>query len=821
MNQSHRHQTESHDSWLRSYLDQDPGLAIIHTNPTIHYVNPVGVRLLGATAIRELIGRSLYDFILQNDQATLQEDIEKLLQTGKQELSVRRSMIRPDGTMVSLELFSRKITYQDQPAILITGRDVTAQLAAEEQKSRSEEKYRLLVENAGVAIFSVDQEGSLLMINEEGGRLFNRHPAELIGRTLWDLFPKRIADLQMRAMRRALRSKKHTVTEGPAEIQGVPKWFIINLHPVPDENGNYTIIQGTAHDITERKQAEEALHLTTERLSILHEIMTAALVTTLDLDQLLDLILEQLSHVLQYDSATIFLWEEVALRGMVCRGIESPESVIGQLFPAKNALFQYVLSRREPVYLADAGEDNRFMGWGGTARIRGWMGVPLIAHGKFIGYMTIDSKEKSAYNAEHVALVKPLAAQAAQAIRNARLYDQVQHDAAELEATLAKLQETQQQLVQQERLAAVGQLAAGIAHDFNNILAVIVLYAQLLQRTSHLSMHDHKRLQTIVEQGDRATQLIQQILDFSRKSIIERRPLFLPPFLKGLEKLLVRILPETIQLTVRIEEGHLEIQGDPTSLQQLLMNLAVNARDAMPDGGELQFIVAKLDLLSRDMLPFPELHHGKWVVIRVQDNGVGMEPDVRKKVFEPFFTTKPPGQGTGLGLAQAYGIVRQHDGYISCTSVAGEGTEFFIYLPASVSEPFNNKTADDTIQKGSGERVLVVEDNVSALTVIQEILELLNYQVVTASNGQEALDLLQSRSDIAVVLSDVVMPEMGGYALFKAIGEQYSHLKIILMSGYAKPLEKSSWAELQNVAWMRKPFSIDDLAGAVFKALKG
>jgi signal transduction histidine kinase len=570
-------------------------------------------------------------------------------------------------------------------------------------------------------------------------------------------------------------------------------------------------LDGEISQITkDRQRLEESETLRT---------VISALTSTLELDQLLNLILEQLSIVLEFDSATIFLLDDTVLRGMACLGLPEPEKVIGKPFPVNDKLFQYVLAQGKPVYLSDASIDERFLGWGGTQDIHGWMGVPLVARGQFIGYMTLDSYQKSLYGSKDINKILPFAHQAAQAIDNARLYDRAQNTADELKVTLEKLKETQQQLVQQERLAAVGQLAAGIAHDFNNILAVIVLYSQLLQRTANLSHVDQTRVQTIVEQGERATGLIQQILDFSRKSIIERRPLSLPPFLDNIEKLLKRTLPETIQVSVLYDNGTYEIRADQTSIQQLLMNLAVNARDAMPNGGTLQFLLESLIIQPGKKPPVPEMHAGEWIVIHVKDSGSGMSPEVQKKVFEPFFTTKEPGKGTGLGLAQAYGIVRQHEGFIHCESQQGLGTEFFVYFPV-----FNLADDDDVerktaVSKGSGQTVLVVEDNPAALTVIEEILHMLNYKVLVAENGEKALSVLAQTHDVAVVLSDVVMPEMGGFALYKKISASYPQVKIVLMSGYTRELEQPFWSANQEVAWLRKPFSIESLAETMRQTL--
>ena len=239
--------------------------------------------------------------------------------------------------------------------------------------------------------------------------------------------------------------------------------------------------------------------------------------------------------------------------------------------------------------------------------------------------------------------------------------------------------EQQSYLQAQDRLATVGQMAAGIAHDFNNILAVIVLYSQMLLQ-SDLSSRDKERLKAIYEQAQRATTLVSQILDFSRRAVMERRPLQLVPFLEELADILERTLPETIAVKLTYDRGEYLVNADPTRLQQALMNLAVNARDAMPDGGDFSVRLEQIETGAN--APLPDMAPGQWIRITVADTGEGIEPNDLPSIFDPFYTTKEPGQGTGLGLAQVYGIVKQHEGFIDVVSRPGEGTQFTIYLPA-------------------------------------------------------------------------------------------------------------------------------------------
>ncbi|MFZ0544946.1 MAG: PAS domain S-box protein [Candidatus Promineifilaceae bacterium] len=375
----------------------------------------------------------------------------------------------------------------------------------------------------------------------------------------------------------------------------------------------------------------------------------------------------------------------------------------------------------------------------------------------------------------------------------------------------------------QERLAIVGQMAAGIAHDFNNIMAIIMLYAQLLLQIPNLSTNEEKKLVTILQQSERASELIHQILDFSRQSLLERRSLNLQPFLRELTHLLQRTLPENIDVLLEQQNGQLMINGDPTRIQQIIMNLALNARDAMPDGGTLKLMLNDLVLNNDQETPLPDMSPGKWLQLDVTDTGVGISAENLSHIFEPFFTTKSVGQGTGLGLAQVYGIVKQHEGFIDVQSTPPQGTTFTIYFPAF--EPEKTLLPEDSPElprTGKRETILVVEDNDNARDAVVEILEMLNYQTLAASNGSAALTLFKdNQSKIDLVLSDMVMPVMDGPALHRALLEIQPEIKMVMMTGY--PLEQSGKTLLKEnvVAWMQKPLHTDQIAQTVYQALNG
>jgi two-component system cell cycle sensor histidine kinase/response regulator CckA len=387
----------------------------------------------------------------------------------------------------------------------------------------------------------------------------------------------------------------------------------------------------------------------------------------------------------------------------------------------------------------------------------------------------------------------------------------------------------QQQVQQHERLAAVGQLAAGIAHDFNNIMAVIVLYTQMALLSTALHPKDRERLSTILNQARRATDLIQQILDFSRRSVLERQPMHINSFLKELVRLLDRTLPENIHLELDCDQCDYTVSADPTRMQQMIMNLALNSRDAMPDGGLLHIGLQQLSVSRTDAPPVPEMAPGKWIRIQVTDSGTGIPPDILPRIFEPFFTTKAP-LGTGLGLSQVYGIVRQHGGFVDAESpstvlsaLTGQsgGTTFTICLPSAASDlawkPYQDLSA---VPEGTGELILVVEDDAATREALIDSLELLNYRALSASDGSEALRQCEEHlGEIALVLSDLVMPEMGGSALFAEIDARYNGMKVVAMTGH--PLDESPEGRPAGVIdWLQKPIGLDELGRALERALR-
>ncbi len=389
---------------------------------------------------------------------------------------------------------------------------------------------------------------------------------------------------------------------------------------------------------------------------------------------------------------------------------------------------------------------------------------------------------------------------------------------------VTEVRRVQNRVHQQDRLAAVGQLAAGIAHDFNNIMNAIILFSEMLLDEPDLTPKGSERLSVVIEQAHRATTLTRQILDFGRQTIMDMIPIDLIPFLKEFMKLLERTLPESIQLDLEYAGDGEMIRVDPARFQQVFMNLALNSRDAMREGGWLRFEVDRWRVRPGQTSPFRGMPKGDWVRIKITDSGQGITPENLPHIFEPFFTTKAPGQGTGLGLAQVYGIIKQHNGYIDVVSRVGEGTTFVLYLPAldiAVAEEVRSWERPAPL-RGGPETILVVEDEPATREAVCEILQSLNYDVLMAENGAQALKVFEAQpEEIDIVISDMVMPELGGVDLYHQLKERYPELRMILMTGYPLGRNTRMLLDREQVVWVQKPLNSETLARLVRQALNG
>jgi PAS domain S-box-containing protein len=377
------------------------------------------------------------------------------------------------------------------------------------------------------------------------------------------------------------------------------------------------------------------------------------------------------------------------------------------------------------------------------------------------------------------------------------------------------------QLRQAVKMQAVGQLAGGIAHDFNNLLSVIISYAGFVGeavRDPDLAAD----VEEIRKAGHRAAALTRQLLAFSRKSQVTPQVLELDRVLREMEKLLLRTLGEHVELRIVSAPGLWHVKIDPGSVEQIVMNLTINGRDAMPDGGTITVTLANVDIDPERAARFHGVLPGPYVELAVADTGVGMTRDVQARLFEPFFTTKQAGYGTGLGLATVLGIVSRAGGHIDVTSEPGKGSRFCIYLPRTVDRPDGQRAraVADRSEIGKGRTVLVVEDEVAVRSLVSRILAKAGFRVIEAGGGGDALALFERHAgEVDLVLTDVIMPQMSGKAVAGAIATQKPGQRVVYMSGYTDDIIAPHGVLEAGVMLLHKPFSEADLLKIVQRAM--
>jgi PAS domain S-box-containing protein len=376
----------------------------------------------------------------------------------------------------------------------------------------------------------------------------------------------------------------------------------------------------------------------------------------------------------------------------------------------------------------------------------------------------------------------------------------------------------EEQLRQIQKMESIGQLAGGVAHDFNNLLAVMQGYLFMVLESDEFSEGTRGELNQVLGATERAANLTRRLLLFSRKQPAQPQPLDLNEAVDKLAQFLRRIIGEDIQLQIRSHSPLPPVEADPGMMEQVVMNLAVNARDAMPKGGSLTITTERLTIDSERALRNPESRMGEFVSLAVQDTGCGIPPEILPRIFEPFFTTKSVGKGTGLGLATAFGIVRQHHGWIEVESRTGEGTTVKVLLPVSarLAAPAEKEPGRITLRRGSG-TILLVEDEVDLRGLTRSLLEAYGYRALEAGSGNEALSVWEQRQGhIDLLFTDMILPDgMTGRELARRLKAHRPNLKVIYTSGYALDLDETGLILREGVNFLQKPAKVERIIQAV------
>ena len=678
--------------------------------------------------------------------------------------------------------------------------DITERKRAEEALRGSEHKYRTLLECLPQKIFHKDRNSVYVSCNENYARDIKIKPEEISGKTDYEFFPKGLAEKYREDDKRIVTLKKTEEIEEKYIQEGQEVWVQTVKTPVKDEKGDITGVLGIFWDITQRKRTEEKLKEYSEKLEQMVEERTQDLLRTN----------EQLK-------------QEVAERKRVGDALYESEEKYSTL--VENSLTGIYIDQDGRIVFAN----RRF------AEIYGYSRGGLVGRESWRLVHPDDRALTDEMRAKRLGGKKAPREYEARGLtkdgetiwivrRNTRIeykgrpavlgniVEITDHKRAEEEKN-----ELQAQLQQAQRMETIGTLAGGIAHDFNNLLMGIQGNVSLMYLEMDPDHPYYERLRNIEKQIQSGARLTSHLLGYARKGKYEVRPINLNKLVGEACETFVRTKKD-ITVDQELSEDLSAIDADPGQIEQVLLNLCVNAADAMPDGGNL--IVKTMNTNHKKMKsklydPKP----GDYVRLTVTDTGIGMDKKTAEHIFDPFFTTKERGHGTGLGLASAYGIVKGHGGHIDVKSRRGHGTTFSIYLPASEKRVQQVvKTAGEVIE-GTG-TVLLVDDEEVILEVGQDLLEAMGYRVLIARDGKDAVKVYKKDWDeIDVVVMDMVMPNMGGGEAYDRIKEINPNVKVLLSSGFSIDGEAGEILERGCNGFIQKPFNMKKLAGKIVEIL--
>ena len=641
------------------------------------------------------------------------------------------------------------------------GRDVTKERKIEQSLRESEERYRDLFENASDMIYTHDLAGNYTSVNELVYSLLGYRPEEFLKLNFRD-----VADSEFLQVVEGNFSEKiqdGTEATGPYEVLArkkdrTPVWLEVKSR-LMRRDGNVVGIQGIARNVTERKELEAAVH----EAQIKYQSIVEAF----------DGIIYICSQALEIQFANQRL---VKRTGYDPVGSKCHEVVHGLHDVCPWCIFkneQPIVTLRE---LRHSPKDNRW-------------------------YFVVSS---------------PIVHKDGTISRLFLMQDVTEQRAAEEEKT--KLRE---QLFQAQKMEAIGTLAAGIAHDFNNLLQVILGYSELLPAFPDITPKALDGLEKMNQAARSGADLVKRLLMFSRKTEINLRPLNLNRVIVKADKMWERTIPKMIDIELSLADNLQAVNADATQIEQVLMNLVINARDAMPDGGKLRIETKNVYIEPGRSNGYPDFKTGWQVLLRVSDNGIGMDAETVGRIFEPFFTTKEIAKSTGLGLAVVYGIVQQHGGHITCKSEPFRGTTFEIHFPALRAEEQKiEEDIQDGPTTGGSETVLIVDDEEQVRFLASEILSEAGYEVIEAANGEEALLLYEKYTqEIGLIVLDLIMPIMGGEQCLRELIKVNPSVRVVISSGQPTNGPIEEYLELGATAFITKPYDARGLLNIVRSSL--
>jgi PAS domain S-box-containing protein len=804
----------------RLLVELSPDAIAITCAEKFVYVNAAGVKLFGANSPEEVVGRSVWDLVHPDYREMVSARIRQTIEGRKISPLVEQRLVRLDGEVIDINVTGIPTSYQGRPAAQVIIRDITERTRAEAARAR----LAAIVESSEDAIIGKTLDGVITNWNRGAEKIYGYGAEEVLGRHISFHVPRErrgeVAEI-LETVRRGRSISLHETVR--VKKDGEPIHVSLTVSPIRDAAGNITGASAIARDITERKLAAEALRDANQRAIREYERLlerVASLAQTLGTARDLTTIYRALADftIASMPCSALFLslYEEAeAIRRVVYLwygGSERDASDLGIVpvgdGPAGRAIKTGSIVVQDDYECAVKGRSVVASGFDDDPRApQSALIAPMTVMGRTVGTVEVQCYDPSAYTSEHMTATRLAANLAASAIENVRLLEQERESAVRLQ--------------QSQKMEAVGRLAGGVAHDFNNLLTAIIGYSDLSLRRLKPGDSLQRNVEEIKRAAGRAADLTHQLLAFSRKQVLQPRVLDLNAVISELEKMLHRLIGEDIELLYDLNTSLGKVKADPGQLEQVLLNLVVNARDAMPGGGKLTIQTANTDLDNEYAGQHVAVVPGPYVMLAVSDNGCGMDEATRAQIFEPFFTTKEQGKGTGLGLSTVYGIVKQSHGNIWVYSEVGQGTAFKIYLPRveAEAEPLRPAERVGSLARGT-ETILLVEDDGMVRGIARTILRQAGYTVLEAGDGESAVRTCrQHEGTIHMVLTDVVMPGMSGRAVADQLGELRPDLGVLFMSGYTEEAIVNHGVLHEGVNFLEKPFTPDTLTRKVREVL--
>ena len=639
--------------------------------------------------------------------------------------------------------------------------DISDRKQAEDALKESEKRFRNLVENLNEGIYSLDQRGVLTYVNPTIEKSLGYGSSEIIGRPFTDFVYEEdleyLKELFKKLLSGSLDSDEYRVVNKNGEI----RWIRSSTRPIFSGN-KHTGFEGVLFDITERKRPDEKL--------LQEKNFTEALINSLP--------------------GTFYVYDE---NYQLIRWNKKHESITG--YTTEELYLKPQKEFFDSKYEEDIKQFNKKVMDEGEATSE--------------SYVTGKDGRKAVFYFSATRLIQG----------NKKYHIGVGIDITDRKRAEEDKQKLEAQLIQAQKMEAIGTLAGGIAHDFNNILSAIFGYAELSQMAMPKENRVTGYLDQILKAGDRAKDLVQQILTFSRQTEQELKPVSVKVIVKEALKLLRATLPTTIHMEQNLKSDSL-VMSDPTQIHQILMNLCTNAGHAMQEkGGVLEVELTNVELDPVFTSRYPDLEPGPYLNLTVSDTGHGMPPDVLDRIFDPFFTTKERGEGTGMGLAVVHGIVKSYGGTIYAYSEPGKGSSFKVFLPVDESSLEPDKRIEEVIPGGT-ERILFIDDELALVDMGKQTLESLGYQVVTRTSSVEALNLFRAQPDrFDLVITDMTMPQMTGDKLAGELIAIREDIPVILCTGFSFGMTEEKAKEMGIKGFLMKPFVVRDIANNVRKVL--